>query len=123
MISAGGKNLSPSNIEAAVKSGGPEIGHVCVIGDNRPYVVALIVPDHEVVGLPHEWPEDLEARIAAAVERGNARLSRVEQVKRYHLVRDVWEPGSDLLTPTLKLRRPGAHRLYAGEIAALYAEA
>ncbi|MBO9533894.1 MAG: long-chain fatty acid--CoA ligase [Solirubrobacteraceae bacterium] len=120
MINSGGKNMSPSNIEAAIKSGGPEIGHVCVVGDARAYNVALVVPDPDVVGLPHEWPADLEARIAAAVAAGNARLSRVEQVKRYHLVRDVWEPGSDLLTPTLKLRRPGAHRLYATEIDALY---
>lgn len=120
IISAGGKNMSPANIEAALASGGPEIAHVCVVGDGRAYNVALVVPDHELVGLPHDWPADLEERIAQAIERGNARLSRAEQVKRYHLVRDVWEPGSDLLTPTMKLRRAGIERLYAPEIEALY---
>lgn len=121
IISAGGKNMSPSNIEAAIKSGGPEIGHVCCVGDGRSYNVALVVPDPEVVGLPHEWPADLEDRLAAAVERGNARLNRAEQIKRYHLVRDVWLPGSEELTPTLKLRRKGVEQRYAAEIEALYA--
>lgn len=121
IISAGGKNMSPSNIEAAIKSGGPEIGHVCCVGDGRSYNVALVVPDPEVVGLPHEWPADLEDRLAAAVERGNVRLNRAEQIKRYHLVRDVWLPGSEELTPTLKLRRKGVEQRYAAEIEALYA--
>ncbi len=113
--------MSPSNIEAAIKSGGPEIGHVCCVGDGRPFNVALIVPDPDVVGLPDAWPQDLETRIAAAVERGNARLNRAEQIKRYHLVRDLWLPGSEELTPTLKLRRKGVEQRYAAEIEALYA--
>jgi long-subunit acyl-CoA synthetase (AMP-forming) len=121
IISAGGKNMSPSNIEAAIKSGGPEIGHVCVVGDGRPYNVALIVPDPDVVGLPEAWPAELEERIARAVERGNERLNRAEQIKRYRIVPDVWLPGSDELTPTLKLRRANVERRYAAEIAELYA--
>lgn len=121
IISAGGKNMSPSNIEAAIKSGGPEVGHVCVVGDGRAFNVALVVPDPDVVGLPDAWPADLEERIARAVEHGNDRLNRAEQVKRYAIVRDVWLPGSEELTPTLKLRRANVERRYAAEIEALYA--
>ncbi len=121
IISAGGKNMSPSNIETAIKSGGPQIGHVCVVGDGRAYNVALVVPDPDVVGLPDSWPADLEQQIDAAVERGNARLSRAEQVKRHLVVRDVWEPGTDALTPTLKLRRPNVLVRYSEQIEALYA--
>ncbi|MEH3054229.1 MAG: AMP-dependent synthetase/ligase [Patulibacter minatonensis] len=122
-IGAGGKNMSPSAIEAAIASAGAEIGHVCAIGDRRPYNVALVVPDRDVVGEPEAWPDDLDARIAAAVERGNARLARVEQVKRFHVVRDAWLPGGRALTPTMKLRRRNVEADYAEAIQALYDEA
>ena len=59
------------------------------IGDRRPYTVALIALDPEVPA------DDPQARVAAAVEKANDQLSRVEQIKKFHIVPDPWEPGGD----------------------------
>lgn len=121
IISAGGKNMSPSNIEAAIKSRSPLIGALCVIGDGRPYNVALVVLDPDLAaGRPADDPDVIVA-IELAVELGNARLSRAEQVKRFHITHEVWIPGGEELTPTMKLKRTPIARKYAAEIDALYA--
>src|SRR3954451_1444116 len=119
IINAAGKNMSPANIEMALKSAGPLIGQACVIGDRRPYNVALLVLDPET-GLEPADPSVLE-RVKAEVEAANERLSRVEQIKRFALLEEEGLPGGDELTPTRKLkRRPIAVR-YADRIEALYA--
>jgi long-subunit acyl-CoA synthetase (AMP-forming) len=120
IINAAGKNMSPAHIEARVKASDPLIGEVCVIGDDRPYVVALIVPDPEAAAA---FDGDLDQAIAEAVDRGNERLARVEQLKRFHVVREPWLPGGDELTPTMKLKRRVIAEKYAREIEALYAPA
>ncbi|WP_067480275.1 AMP-dependent synthetase/ligase [Actinomadura hibisca] len=111
IINAGGKNMSPANIELAVHAQSPLIAHVVCVGDGRPYNVALIALDPEA-GRTADDPEAV-AEIAAAVARGNARLSRVEQIRKYRVLDGAWLPG-DELTPTLKPRR--------GPIAAKYAD-
>jgi len=134
IINAAGKNMSPANIEMAVHSSSILIGNVVAIGDNRPFNVALIVLEPDAAasyakqrGLPDRSPAaladdaTLRAEIELAVKHANERLSRVEQIKKFAILPDVWEPGSDVLTPTMKLkRRPIAER-YAVEIEALYA--
>ena len=112
IIDAGGKNMSPANIEAAIKGASPLIAHVCVIGDRRRYVTALLV-------LEPDFPRsdgDVEAAVAAA----NARLSRPEQIKRYTVIEGDWLPGGDELTPTMKLKRRPIADKYAAEIEAMY---
>ncbi len=135
IINAAGKNMSPANIESKIKAASPLIGQVCVIGDNRPYNVALVVLDADVVSVfaqEHKIedrsfaglaaaPAILEA-VAAGVERGNASLSRVEQVKKFKLLPTEWLPGGDELTPTMKLKRRPVAAKYAAEIEELYAE-
>ncbi|HEU4462979.1 MAG TPA: long-chain fatty acid--CoA ligase [Solirubrobacterales bacterium] len=135
IINSAGKNMSPANIEAKLKAASPLIGQVCAVGDDRPYNVALVVldPDFAPVfaqqhGIEDTSPEKLAAapaileEVAAGVERGNAGLSRVEQVKKFKLLPTDWQPGGDELTPTMKLkRRPIAHK-YAAEIEALYSD-
>jgi len=134
IINAAGKNMSPANIEAKIKAASPLIGQVCAVGDNRPFNVALIVLDADVApafaqqhgiefgSLPDLAAEPaIRAEIEAAVERGNAGLSRVEQVKRFALVAAEWAPGGDELTPTMKLKRRPIERKYEAEIEALYA--
>ncbi|HEX6023308.1 MAG TPA: AMP-dependent synthetase/ligase [Solirubrobacter sp.] len=119
IIDANGKNLSPANIEAALKGASPVIGQACVIGDGRSYITALIVPDPEyaaVVG-------DVNAAVQEAVERANATLSRPEQVKRYTILDTDWLPGGDELTPTMKLKRKPILDKYAEQIEAMYARA
>ena len=96
IINAAGKNMSPANIESALKSASPLIGQACVIGDSRPYNTALIVLDVEYalawadeLGLGDRSIPQLAAheRVRAAVQdgvdRANATLSRVEQIKRF----------------------------------------
>jgi long-chain acyl-CoA synthetase len=133
IITAGGKNISPANIEAALRSF-PLIGQACVIGDNRPFVSALIVLDPEVAPA---WAKqrgmqaadlaelarqpEVEAEVARSVQEANARFSQVEQVKRFTVLTEEWLPDSEELTPTMKLKRRGIARKYAAEIEALYA--
>jgi long-chain acyl-CoA synthetase len=121
IINAAGKNVSPANIEALLKSAGPLIGQACVVGDRRPYIVALLVLDPDTAaGLDPADPTVL-ARVQAEVDAANAHLSRVEQIKRFRLLSAEWLPGGDELTPTMKLKRRPIAEKYAGEVEALYA--
>jgi long-subunit acyl-CoA synthetase (AMP-forming) len=123
IINAAGKNMSPANIEAKLKAASTLIAQAVAIGDNRPYNVALIVLDAESLaarGLGGGDPA-VAAEIAKAVEDANARLSRVEQIKRYKVLDAEWVPGSEELTPTMKLKRRPIERKYEDEIEALYA--
>ena len=118
IINAAGKNMSPANIEAALKSAGPLIGQAVVIGDRRPYNVALLVLDPETGAEPRN-PEVLE-RVQSEVDAANSRLSRVEQIKRFALLDDEWLPGGDELTPTMKLKRKPIVEKYMAQIEELY---
>jgi long-chain acyl-CoA synthetase len=136
IINASGKNMSPTNIENAIKSSTSLVGQVVAIGDNRPYVAAIAVlePDAaaafakqhgfggasaaELVAHP-----EIRAAVLAGVKEGNEKLARVEQVKRIRLLASAWEPGGDELTPTMKLRRKPIAEKYAHEIDALFADA
>ncbi len=133
IINAAGKNMSPASIEAHVKSASPLIGQCVAIGDQRPYNVALITLDPEFAP---SWAqksgiEDVSLatlaeneQIVAAVQEGvdaaNERMSRVEQIKKFKILPDDWEPGGDELTPTMKLKRKPIDHKYASEIEALY---
>jgi long-chain acyl-CoA synthetase len=119
IINAAGKNMSPANIEAALKAAGPLIGQACVFGDRRPYNVALLTLDPET-GLDPRNPDVVE-RVQAEVDAANSRLSRVEQIKRFALLADEWLPGGDELTPTMKLKRRPIGEKYAAQVDALYA--
>lgn len=134
IINAAGKNMSPANIENTVLAACPMVGVMITIGDGRPYNAALMVFDAESVGpyaarhgLADESPAALAAhpeviaRIAAGVAEGNARLSRVEQIKRFRILPSLWEPGGDEITLTMKLKRKPIMTKYASEIEELYA--
>ena len=132
IITAGGKNISPANLEAALKSF-PLIGQVCVIGDQRPFISALLVLDPEVApawaanqGITEtalaalaEHPEVL-AELQRNVDGANAKFARAEQVKRFVVLGEEWMPDSDELTPTSKLKRRGVHAKYADQIESMY---
>ena len=134
IINAGGKNMSPSNIENTIKAACPLIGVIIALGDARPYNTALIVLDAESAGpyaaqrgLPDASPAALAAdpeligEIAAGIAEGNSRLSRVEQIKRFRVLPTFWEPGGDEITLTMKLKRRPIVEKYAAEIDELYA--
>ncbi|MFD0690431.1 AMP-dependent synthetase/ligase [Actinomadura fibrosa] len=132
IITAGGENIAPSLIENHLKEH-PLVGQALAFGDRRPYVVALITLDGEVAPV---WaaargiePADLAAlaehplvleEIGRAVEDANARLARVQQVKRWRLLPAEWTAESEELTPTLKLKRRVVHGKYTDAIDALY---
>jgi long-chain acyl-CoA synthetase len=133
IINAAGKNMSPANIEAAVKTASPLIGQAVCIGDRRPYNTALIVLDSDFAP---QWAarqgiegslEDLAgdervtAAVQSAVDEANRHLARVEQIKKFSIVRGDWIPGGDELTPTMKLKRRPIAAKYAAEIEAMYA--
>ena len=118
IINSSGKNLSPFTIESAVKAETPLVGHICAIGDARPYLVALVSPDaHATAGMT---PEAIRGAVAAAVDRANTRLARVEQIKRFAVVDDCWQAGGRHVTATEKLRRSHIARDYADLIETLY---
>jgi len=134
IINAAGKNMSPANIEATVKTSSPLIGQACVIGDARPYNTALIVLD---VDMAPAWAAQhgiadadlaalsvdpqIRSELEAAIDRANQKMARVEQIKRFVILPTDWEPGGDELTPTMKLKRKPIAAKYSDEIEELYA--
>lgn len=133
IINSGGKNMSPSNIEGALKSATPLVGSVAAIGDNRPHIAALITLDPDAVNalarrleLDDPGPEAMADHphvrnaITEAVAEANSRLSRVEHIRTWKVLPVYWAPGGDELTPTLKLKRVPIAKKYATDIDALY---
>ena len=122
IINAGGKNMSPANIEAKLKAASPVIGQAIAIGDGKPYNVALITLDPDVAPAfeQQHGPDALQAEVERGVEAANEHLARVEQIKKFKLLNDDWQPGGDELTPTMKLKRKPINEKYAEEIEALY---
>jgi len=133
IITAGGKNLSPANLEARLKSL-PLVGQAAVIGDGRPYLVALLVLDPEVApawaagqGIAATALAELalDPTVLAAVEQGvaeaNSHVSQVEQIKKWALIGEEWLPDSQQLTATMKLKRRGVLAAYGDLIESLYA--
>ncbi|GAA2452835.1 AMP-dependent synthetase/ligase [Actinomadura vinacea] len=132
IITAGGENVAPSLIENHLKEH-PLVGQALAYGDRRPYVVALITLDGEVApawaaahGVEPAGPAELAVHplvleeVGRAVADANARLARVQQVKKWRLLPAEWTAESEELTPTLKLKRRIVHTKYADEIDALY---
>ena len=132
IVTAGGKNLSPSNLESALKMI-PLVGQAIAIGDRRPFVSALVVLDPDVapgwaaandiefttLEALAEHPTvvaEIEGALAGAMESFN----NAERVKKVKVLGEEWLPDSDLLTPTSKLKRRGIHARYEAEIEALY---
>jgi long-subunit acyl-CoA synthetase (AMP-forming) len=133
IISAAGKNMSPANIEGTLKTASPLIGQAAVIGDARSYNTALIVLDTDFApawaakhGIEQTSLEALAAddQVREAVQQGvdeaNAKLARVEQIKKFTIVAGDWLPGGDELTPTMKLKRKPIAEKYAADIEAMY---
>ena len=132
IITAGGKNISPANLENLLKAH-PLIGQACVIGDNRAYLTALIVLDgqgapawaaaHGITGLDIaalSTHPAVTAEIGRAVAHLNDRVSRVENVRKWTVLPGEWTPESEELTPTLKLKRRVIATKHAKAIAAMY---
>ncbi|MGZ6780887.1 MAG: AMP-dependent synthetase/ligase, partial [Mycobacterium sp.] len=135
IINSAGKNMSPSNIENHLIAVCPLVGSVVAIGDAQPFVVALITLDPDTaaayakrLGIDPSPAAlaahpDIRAAVQAGVDKANAKLARVEQIKYFRILPNFWDPGGDELTPTMKLKRKPIAEKYASEIDQLYTNA
>ena len=116
IITAGGKNIAPQNLENALKAS-RFISQALVVGDRRPYVTALITLEQEEIDKSGRDPRELVQEIVDDVNRDRV---RVEQIKRFAILpRDFTQEDGEV-TPTLKLRRKVVHEHFAQEIDELY---
>ena len=132
IVPSSGHNVSPARLEARLKES-PLIGQACVVGDGRPHVAALVVPDPDAARLwadTHTLPgaalgdvcahPGFRAEIAAFVAAVNAMAPPAERIAAFEIVPDEWLPDSAVLTPTAKLKRRAVNRRYAALIDRLY---
>ncbi len=127
IITAGGKNVSPANVEAVLKTV-PLVGQAIAIGDAKPYLVALLTLDPDAVAtrFPGRSIADVAgdpeivAQIAHGVAVASERLSRVERPRRIAVLDEEWLPDTDVLTPTMKLKRRGVLGRYGALVESIY---
>jgi long-chain acyl-CoA synthetase len=135
IITAGGKNVTPSEFENELKFS-PYITDAVVIGDRRPFLTAIVMIDLENVekyAQDHDVPfsnyasltrtPEIRALIQSEIERVNRKFARVEQVKKFHLLDTQLSAEDEELTPTMKLKRKLVQQKYAPQIEAMYAAA
>lgn len=130
IITAGGKNIAPKNIEAAIKES-PLVSEAVVIGDRRKFLVALVTLDDAAVdawmkgrglaGTPHDSVE-VVAEVQRVIDDVNTKLARVEQVKKFKILPRQFGIDTGELTPTLKIKRKVVNQNFSAEIESLYAE-
>ena len=133
IITAGGKNLTPANLEDDLRQS-PWISQAVMYGDRRPYPVALITLDAERIipwarqrGLPADLGKlaadpSVHALVQAAVEEANVRYAKVAQIKKFVILDHDLSPEAGELTATFKVKRQVVQRRYAHLFEALYAE-
>jgi long-chain acyl-CoA synthetase len=132
MITAGGKNLTPSEIENTMKAS-PYIKECVIVADGRKFVGALVMIDYETVG---KWAEAqriafthfrslvesplVRSLIDTEINQGNQRLAQVSQIRKFHLLTKELDHDDGEVTATMKVRRSSIYKTYAAEIEALY---
>lgn len=132
IITSGGKNITPSEIENQLKFS-PYISDAVVIGDKRPYLTCLVMIDQENVekfAQDHDIPftnyaslcraTEIQDLIWGEIEAVNGNFARVETVKKFYLIERQLTPEDEELTPTMKLKRNFVNKRYDAEIEAMY---
>jgi long-chain acyl-CoA synthetase len=117
IITAGGKNIAPQNLENALKAS-RFVSQALVVGDRRPYVAALITLEWPEVEASGRDPQELVQELVDEVNRDRV---RVEQIKRFTILQRDFTQDEGEVTPTLKLRRRVVHDHFVDEIEQLYA--
>jgi long-chain acyl-CoA synthetase len=133
IITAGGKNVTPSEWENELKFS-PYVTDAVVIGDKRPFLTALVMIDQENVekyAQDHDVPfsnyasltraPEVRALIQGEIDKVNRKFARVEQIKKFHLLETQLTAEDEELTPTMKLKRKLVQQKYATQIDAMYA--
>src|SRR5205823_4330635 len=134
IITAGGKNVTPSEIENQLKFS-PYISDAVVIGDQRKYLSCLVMIDHETVAqfaqeknVPFTnfaslcRAKEVQDLIWSEIERVNKQLARVETIKKFRLIEQLLTAEDEELTPTMKLKRTFVNRKYKDVIDGMYVE-
>ncbi len=132
IITAGGKNVTPSEIENQLKFS-PYVTDAVIVGERRPYLTALVMIDHENVekyAQDHSIPfsnyaslcrrPEIQQLIHGEIERVNGSFARVEQVKKFRLIETKLTAEDEELTPTMKLKRKLVHEKYRDLIESMY---
>ncbi|MDH3242208.1 MAG: long-chain fatty acid--CoA ligase [Alphaproteobacteria bacterium] len=115
IVNSGGDNISPQRVEGFLVLE-PEISQAMVLGDTRPHLVALIVPEEGM----EAGGEDTRAAVAAAIERVNAGLAPIERVRRFMIADEPFTVENGQMTPTMKVRRHIVTGIYRERLEALY---
>ena len=134
IITAGGKNITPANLEGEIRQS-QWVSQCVVIGDRRPYLVALVTLDAEEVAKlaaeddavpedPTSWPGNARIRelISAHVDAVNEKFARVEQVKKFEILPQDFAQETGELTPTMKVKRAVVADRYETQIEGLYSD-
>ena len=131
IVNSGGDNVSPQRVEGILVFE-PELSQAMVYGDKRPHLVAVLVPDEAFIS---SWAkendrkadlselsdsEKFHARLREAIDRANARLSPLEQVRRFIVAEEGFTTENSLMTPSLKIRRHEIRKIYGERLEALY---
>ena len=131
IVNSGDNNVSPQRVEGALAFE-PELSQAMVYGDKRPHLVAVLVPDDACLA---EWArandrkadlgeisgsEKFHERLREALDRANARLSPIEQVRRFLIAEEAFTTENGLMTPSLKIRRHEIRKIYGERLEALY---
>jgi long-chain acyl-CoA synthetase len=132
IITAGGKNITPSELENELKFS-PYITDAVVIGDKKPYLTVIVMIDQENVekfAQDHDVPfgnyesltraQEVLDLIQGEIDRVNAKFARVEQIKKFFLLETQLSAEDEELTPTMKLKRKLVQAKYAERIEAMY---
>lgn len=135
IVTAGGKNVAPAALEDPIRAN-PIIGQVVVVGDQRPFISALVTLDPEMLptwlannGLDKDMPlaeaaknAAVRAEVQSAVDAANTRVSRAESIRKFTILDSEWTEASGHLTPKLSIKRNVIMNDFADEIAAIYDE-
>ncbi|WP_340384960.1 AMP-dependent synthetase/ligase [Streptomyces sp. SS7] len=132
LVTSGGKSVSPGLLEERVRDH-PLVGQCIVVGNDRPFVAALVTLDQEAVehwlqmrGKPRTTPAelvrdpDLEAEVRRSVVAANTQVSQAESIRTFRILAQPFTEEHGLLTPSLKLKRKAIEKAYANEVDALY---
>ena len=135
IVTAGGKNVAPAALEDPIRAN-PIIGQVIVVGDQKPYVSALITLDEEMLpawlknnGLDPQMPQEIAAtnpvvlaEIQRAVDAANAKVSRAESIRKFRVLDADLTEASGHLTPKLSIKRNVILQDFATEVESMYSE-
>ncbi|MCB1274810.1 MAG: long-chain fatty acid--CoA ligase, partial [Leucobacter sp.] len=135
IVTAGGKNVAPAGLEDPIRSY-PLIGQIVVVGDQKPFIAALITLDTEMLptwlknqGLDATMTLEeaaahpaVIAEVQRAVDHGNAYVSRAESIRKWVILPTEFTEASGHLTPKMSIKRDNILRDYAGEIAKMYGD-